>query len=143
MRKQYTDDMNRLDGIRELLAEHQDVQLGYVFGSVANGNERESSDIDLAVLLAPAAEPATFERLAADLETLSGRPVDLVDLGGAPPILAREIVFNGQLLFCRDEEQRIFFESRTIARYLDTAHLRRVQYGYLKERAEAYRAVSS
>jgi predicted nucleotidyltransferase len=142
MSKQYTDDMNRLDGIRELLAEHQDVQLGYVFGSVANGSERESSDIDLAVLLAPAAEPAAFERLAADLETLSGRPVDLVDLGGAPPILAREIVSNGQLLFCRDEEQRILFESRTIARYLDTAHLRRVQYGYLKERAEAYRAVS-
>jgi hypothetical protein len=34
----------------------------------------------------------------------------------------------------------VSFEARTTARYLGTAHLRRVQHAYLRQRAEAYRA---
>ena len=46
------------------------------------------------------------------------------------------------LVMCRDEDERVRFETRTTARYQDTAHLRRVQYAYLRERAEAHRAGS-
>lgn len=135
--------MKSADRIGKVLAERQDVQLGYIFGSAASGSERESSDIDIGVLFAVEAEPATLDQLAAELETVSGRPVDLVDLDSAPPLLAHEIISGGQLLFCGDDTQRTRFESRAIARYLDTAHLRKVQHTYLRERAEAYRAVSS
>ena len=38
--------------------------------------------------------------------------------------------------------ERVRFETHTTARSQDTAHLRRVQYAYLRERAEAHRAGS-
>ncbi len=50
LQEEYTEAKGKLDSIRKVLAERQDVQLGYDFGSVANSSERESSDIDIAVL---------------------------------------------------------------------------------------------
>ena len=66
--------------------------------------------------------------------------MDLVDLGLAPPLLLREVVKGGRLLWAADEDERLDFETRALARYMDTAHLRRVQAEYLREWAEAYRA---
>jgi predicted nucleotidyltransferase len=54
----------------------------YVFGSVASGNAREGSDIDLAVSGLP---PAAFFGTLARLNDLLDRPVDLVDLDDASP----------------------------------------------------------
>ena len=68
--------------------------------------------------------------------------MDLVVLNAAPPLLAREIIARGRLLICRDEDERVRFETHTTARSQDTAHFRRVQYAYLRERAEAHRAGS-
>lgn len=63
--------------------------------------------------------------------------VDLVDLSVAPPLLAHEVVSQGKLILSRDEDERVEFETRAVARYLDTAHLRKVQHEYLRKRMEA------
>ena len=68
--------------------------------------------------------------------------MDLVVLNAAPPLLAGAVIARGRLLMCRDEDERVRFETCTAARSQDTAHLRRVQYVYLRERAEAHRADS-
>jgi hypothetical protein len=57
-------------------------------------------------------------------------------------LLAREVIARGRLLMCRDEDEWVRFETHTTARSQDTAHFRRVQYAYLRERAEAHRAGS-
>ena len=80
--------------------------------------------------------------LLVELEPAAGRSVDLVVLGTAPPLLAHEIISHGTLLVCRDQDERVRFEVRTLMRYLDTAHLRKVQYAYLRERAESRHARS-
>ena len=86
--------------------------------------------------------PASLDRLTEDLGAAAERRVDLVALKLAPPLLAREVIARGRLVMCRDEDERVRFETRTTARYTDTAHLRRVPYAYLRERAEAHRAGS-
>jgi len=132
--------MERIDAIRRVLESRADVRLAYVFGSAARGEARVSSDVDLAVLFEPLPEARDLDRLAADLQTGAGRRVDLVVLNTAPPLLAREILKTGRCLACRSEAERVGFEARAMARYMDTAHLRRVQDRYLRERAEAFRA---
>ena len=127
----------QLEAVREILEHFGEVRLAYVFGSVAAGTARPSSDLDVAVLLTPDAGHAVVDRLTDALERASGRSVDLVDLSLAPPLLAHEVVSQGKLILSRDEAERVEFVTRAVARYLDTAHLRKVQHQYLRERAEA------
>lgn len=129
--------MKRLETIRSVLMGFEEVRLAYLFGSVAQGTARPSSDLDVALLMSPAVSAAVREDVAAALEQASGRTLDLVDLALAPPLLAHEIVASGRLLFARDDAERVRFVTRALARYNDTAHLRSVQHGYLRERVEA------
>ena len=118
------------------LATRSEVRLAYLFGSAVRGELRPESDVDVAVLLTYRLDLAGEDALRAWLEAAAGRPVDLVSLDTAPPLLLREIIATGVPLLTRDEDERARFEARAIARYLDTAHLRRVQHDYLRARIE-------
>ncbi len=135
--------MEALESIRQILLNRDDVTLAYAFGSAVRGEQRASSDIDIGVLFERVPDARELDRLATALEKVGRRAVDLVVLDTAPPLLAHEVIATGRLLVARDEGRRVRFEARVAARYLDSAHLRRVQEGYLRERAEAYRARSS
>ncbi|MBI3630374.1 MAG: nucleotidyltransferase domain-containing protein [Candidatus Rokubacteria bacterium] len=116
------------------------MRLASLFGSLMRGEARPKSDADIAVLFSGSPPTESLDRLVADLEAASGRGVDLVVQNDAPPLLAHEVVSTGTCLVCRDEDERVRFMARTVSRYLDTAHLRRVQHAYLRERTEARRA---
>jgi len=135
--------VNPADRLRSILEARDDVRLAYLFGSAARGQERAASDVDLAVLFERLPDARDLDLLATSLEAAAGRPVDLVVLDTAPPLLTRQVVATGRVLVCRDEEERARFEARAASRYLDTAHLRQVQHAYLRERADAHRARSS
>lgn len=53
-----------------------------IFGSVARGEERPNSDIDFIVTLEPGRTLLDLARLEMRLETLFGRPVDVVTESG-------------------------------------------------------------
>lgn len=74
----------------------------WIFGSVARGEERATSDVDLAVLCKP---DLALERTAVmdQVGRLLDRDVDVIDLGSAPPTLAWEIVTTGRIILERDE----------------------------------------
>ena len=126
--------------LRAVLAARAGVRLAYVFGSAARGALRPTSDVDVAVRFASRPGMDDLGALAGDLERAAGRPVDVVDLDCAPPLLLREIVKAGHLLFVASDDERVAFETAALARYADTAHLRRVQAEYLHAWAEAHRA---
>jgi len=138
----YTRGVVALDALVAVLQARNDVRLAYVFGSVATGRMHGTSDLDVAVLFAATPAPLTLDRLTEDLEGAARCPVDLVDLAVAPPLLAHEVIATGRCIVCRDATERGEFEARTVLRYLDTAHLRRIQDHYLRERAEARRGRS-
>ena len=100
----------------------------WVFGSVARGEARAESDLDVAVLLRePSADALSMRRelmrLAANLERAVGRRVDLVVLGLHDPIVAHRVLSEGQLVLDADPERRIAFTSDAVARYLDWSPL--------------------
>ena len=132
--------MDIAEQIRLALIERQDVRLVYLFGSTAAGTARRRSDADVAIMFDEVPAPRVLDLLSERLGAAAKRRVDLVVLNYAPPLLAREVIARGRLLLCSDEEDRVRFETRTTARYQDTAHLRRVQHAYLRERADAHRA---
>ena len=132
--------MDIAEQIRQALIEREDVRLVYLFGSTAAGTARRGSDADVAIMFDGVPAPRVLDLLSERIGAAAERPVDLVVLNDAPPLLAREVIARGRLLVCRDDEDRVRFETRATARYQDTVHLRRVQHAYLRERAEAHRA---
>jgi uncharacterized protein len=126
-----------LEAVIALLERSPAVKLAYVFGSVAAGRARPDSDLDLALHASPALTLDDELELRGALDEAAGRRVDLVLLEGAPPLLAREAIAHGRVVLCRDPALRAELEARIVARYLDTAHLRRVQDAYLALRARA------
>ncbi len=136
-------DARVLERIREVLERSPGVRIAYLFGSTARGQDRETSDVDIAVVLDASSPLATSpheeDRLQEELERAAGRDVDLTMLDRAPPLLVAEVLREGRVLLCRDEDERAELELRLRAIVLDTEHLRAVQRGYLRERAEERR----
>jgi predicted nucleotidyltransferase len=98
----------------------------YLCGSVARGQERADSDVDVAIVLT-AGKPRSLGQLdevAAvedDLTRLLGRSVDVVIMNGAPPDLAHRILVDRILLFESDRQRRIEFELQARNEYFDIA----------------------
>lgn len=89
----------------------------YVFGSVASGDARPGSDVDLALL---GREPLTGEQrfeLRQALEEALARDVDLVDMRRAPTVLQLQVVTKGRLLAERDRTERVIFEDFVFSSY--------------------------
>ena len=81
--------------LEALFAEYA-VREAFLFGSVARGQARSGSDVDIAVAGCP---PGVFYRLAAKLERALRLPVDVSDLDTAPPDFAEPIRDLGHRLY--------------------------------------------
>ena len=94
----------------------------YLFGSVARGDARSDSDIDVG-LLYETAPALTLEAqpfmVAAELESHFGRSVDLIVMNTAPVDLVHRILAEGVLLFQANPSARIAFEVRARNEYFD------------------------
>ncbi|MEQ9319692.1 MAG: nucleotidyltransferase domain-containing protein [Polyangiaceae bacterium] len=118
--------MSRFELFESVFARSGVVAAAWVFGSVARGDARPDSDLDVAVLLSdPAATAVTHRRelfeLAALLESTSQRHVDLVILTLHDPIIAHRVLSEGVLVHDADPRRRVDFTADAIARYLDWA----------------------
>lgn len=124
--------------LRAVLQSTPAVAAGWVFGSVARDEASPDSDLDIAVLLRDERASALTHRralldLAARLEQVAGRRVDLVVLGLHDPIVAHRVLSEGHLVCDVDPERRIDFTADVLARYLDWApHHREAAAGSLR-----------
>ena len=94
----------------------------YLFGSVARGEDRPGSDVDLGLLyeIAPASTLLDQPFLAAaELESRLGRKVDVVVMNTAPVDLVHRILRDGILLCQRNASARVAFEVRARNEYFD------------------------
>ena len=118
------------------------VQLAYLFGSQATGGTHAESDVDIAVLLDASltADERFTEQLAliGTLSDLFGTDhVDVVVLNEASPLLAYEVLRNGVLLYCPNDDTRVDFQVRALCAYEDTASLRNLLAEAMIERLKA------
>jgi uncharacterized protein YutE (UPF0331/DUF86 family)/predicted nucleotidyltransferase len=101
------------------------VNAAYVAGSLTNRTTfGHLSDIDIAVLLMDQIKADQFldfqlyflSELAKRLES---DHIDVVILNQASLLLKQQVIKYGQILFSRNEKQRVFFETRAVMAYLD------------------------
>jgi uncharacterized protein len=112
----------RLERIRAVLAAHP-IAFAYVFGSVARGEARPDSDLDVALHFEPStAADERFDRLlrvGVELENALGREVDVVDLEQVPLRLLGRILRERVVVLGLDRPERVRFESETFRRAVD------------------------
>ncbi len=93
----------------------------YLFGSVARGTSRPTSDVDIAVLLARA--PSGFDGLSLDLEgsleSALGQRAQVVVMNSAPVDLVHRILRDGRLVYEGDHRARVAFEVKARNEYFD------------------------
>jgi predicted nucleotidyltransferase len=88
--------------LREVLGHFSCISLAVLFGSVAAGQPRSESDLDIAVA---ADQPLTFAEKMAMIQALAektGRPIDLIDLATVTEPLLGQIVQHGRRLLGSD-----------------------------------------
>jgi predicted nucleotidyltransferase len=72
-----------------------------VFGSAARGDfDEQTSDVDLVVEFGPGPGPRTLEQyvgLKSDLESLLGKPVDLVELEAMPATRLKRLIEQARM----------------------------------------------
>jgi predicted nucleotidyltransferase len=115
----------QLVGIEAALASLGGADALWVFGSEATGRATASSDVDLAALFAARPSIGALIAARAELEDILKRPVDLVDLETASPILAMQVLRHGRLVRERDVAHRVRFTAALPGRYEDVILLRR------------------
>ena len=93
------------------------VQAVSLFGSTVTGTSTPGSDLDLAILCPRSLDPLLRFGLQERLASTLGRPVDLVDVRAASPVMAMQVVATGRLLLDADPEARGLFEDRTLGAY--------------------------
>jgi len=105
----------------------------YLYGSVARGQARPESDVDIGVLFAtdpPATLAAPQFALETALERQLGCPVQVVALNRASADLVHRVLRDGRLVLDRDRAVRIRFEVRSRNEYFDLAPIRRLYRRY-------------
>ena len=110
--------------LKDSLSRHAEIRLAFLFGSVAAGRETPSSDLDIAVLFQDAPSTEQLHSIGDELESKTGKEVDLVVLNDASPIIRMQVLKNGILLINHGTTYEEFF-ARTVSEYDDLKTSRR------------------
>ncbi|NOY63942.1 MAG: nucleotidyltransferase domain-containing protein [Nitrospirae bacterium] len=112
--------------IKAFLEKKDDIVFAILFGSAAEGRETFMSDLDIGIYTVGDLSLPEIGMLVSELEGLTRRRVDVVvlnELYKKSPSLAFNIVKNGKLLFCKDEDTYTAFKRDTFRFYLDAKYL--------------------
>ncbi|MCD6094080.1 MAG: nucleotidyltransferase domain-containing protein [Candidatus Omnitrophica bacterium] len=114
---------NLIPKLKNILSRDADVLFAYLFGSLAEDREYSESDIDIAVYLKSGAMEYFLKKdkqILGELALCLHRDdVDLHILNVTPLLLQFEIISQGKIIFCRDEQARVDFETDVLYRYFD------------------------
>ncbi len=112
-----------IEKIKKYFALEQPVIAVYLFGSISKGKTKETSDIDLGLLMEENfdfLEHFDYKlRLIKDLEEITSRRVDVIFINKVDPILQYHIRKYGEIIFERDKGKRIEYEVLARKRYFD------------------------
>lgn len=91
---------HELPSIGRICARHHVAELS-VFGSMARGDAKPESDLDLLVAFQPGSVVGlfAFSRLRRELEDALGRKVDLVPKDGLKPLIRDAVLAEAQVLY--------------------------------------------
>ncbi|WMT19061.1 type VII toxin-antitoxin system MntA family adenylyltransferase antitoxin [Parageobacillus toebii] len=89
----------------------------YLFGSEAQQQARQDSDIDLAFLSERTLSHYERFMIAGELAAILNCDVDLVDLKEATTVFQSQVVGKGKVLYCADDDKKAQFEMKVFKEY--------------------------
>lgn len=95
-------DKQLTDSLKTLFKEKKWVELAFLFGSQSKGRSGAESDYDIAIWPAEKTDDKNLDKLWLELEKVVKKPVDLINLPAAPPIVAWE-AFKGIPLLVKNQ----------------------------------------
>lgn len=110
----------------------------YRFGSWGTVDQRNDSDIDIAILPQPPLGQVSRWKLAQALASLAGRDVDLVDLLCASTVLRMQVVAHGELLYSNGSSEVDQFEDTVFSSYARLNEERREILADVLQRGNIY-----
>ncbi len=115
---------DKLPGLVDLISVEEDVVALIVFGSLARGDLKPLSDIDLSVLLDKSLDKTDRFNKHLDLigkisDFFHTDEIDIIILNDAPIRFVVEILNSGKRLFERDRDQLINFYEKNTKIFLD------------------------
>ncbi len=112
--------------IKKFLIKHHLGIAAWLFGSTVKKPENPHDDLDLAILFAFSHEPAYPEMVEwrESLSSLLKKPVDLVIMNRANPILKFQVFRYGQKILDREEKTTTRFIVQSLMEYYDIQKMR-------------------
>lgn len=112
-----------LKTLREGVEGEEGVLFAYLFGSRAQNAFTVQSDIDVAVFLIPSETRGYLEKekkiLSSLMSLLGTDRIDLRVLNVLPLVLQHRILKEGIVIFIKDEQARVDFETQVMIRYFE------------------------
>jgi hypothetical protein len=126
-----------IESVKSIFKTHPVIVAAYIFGSRVYGKGRKTSDYDFAIL--NKGQYTLDEQLDLTLklaQTLDVKldSIDLIELNRAPVELAFEIISKGKLIYCRNDDLRVEFETRLLREYLDLKPYLDLYYNHMYKR---------
>lgn len=109
--------------VKKYMPSHDSIIAVYLFGSMATGKMRSSSDIDIAVMSTCKIDGFKKAEMETELSNLLRRDVDIVVFHQAEVLLQHQILKYGYLLYEKDNSERVRQETTSRREYLDTRFL--------------------
>lgn len=116
------------------LAKEFDLKIVLLFGSLASQETHSESDVDLAVLTE---KDLSFDKEIRLNTLLSGvfkdkKPIDLIVLNKAHPLLLKQILSNCQILYTKSPVDFFNFEAQALQKYKEAEPLFKIRREKLK-----------
>lgn len=131
-RAQFRGPTTLVETLTRVLDETANVRLAVLFGSAAKGALNSDSDIDIGVSMEGNRHVAPALRVA--LERALGRPVDVVMLDEAPPLVRFEIARGGVVLVERHPHGWADFRAHAMIDWWDWAPTARMMHEVMAAR---------
>ena len=110
----------------------------YLFGSAAQGQRHQESDVDVAMLAAQPLSPETRWTLQEHLADQLHADVDLVDLRAASTVMRAQVFASDIVLYEADTTTRQRFEMHALAMYADLNETRAALLEDIHQRGRVY-----
>ncbi|WP_026477043.1 type VII toxin-antitoxin system MntA family adenylyltransferase antitoxin [Alkaliphilus transvaalensis] len=126
----------KMNIVKEFLLERLSAKMIIIFGSVAKGNMRWDSDLDIAFLRDKEVDSYQLFMLAQELAGMINLDVDLIDLEKASTVFKVQIIGYGKVIYEEDRQQVAEYKVKVLKEYAKLNEERKPILDKIKERGK-------
>ena len=109
-----------------------------LFGSYSRGDQREDSDVDIAIKSNRKISKQEIFDMTGELEQVLKKDVDLVNLDDVSDSFRYEILMNGKVLYCNDNFKFDLYKLDMFREYLELSESRKIIVDNIKKGGTIY-----